>query len=63
MLFVYTGHANFDFKILIDVQYLQKATFSFEKGSNGQNNSSSGSTCLVKKIFDSLHWGKFPLTP
>ena len=29
--------------ILINVQYPQKAVFSFEKGSNGQNDSSSGS--------------------
>ena len=29
--------------ILIDVQYSQKAVFSFEKGSNCQNHSSSGS--------------------
>ena len=28
--------------ILIDVQYLQNAVFGFEKGSNGQNYSSSG---------------------
>ena len=27
--------------ILIDVQYLQNVDFSFEKGSNGQSNSSS----------------------
>ena len=29
--------------ILIDVQYSQKAVFSFEEGSKCQNNSSSGS--------------------
>ena len=29
--------------ILIDIQYLQKPAFSFEKGSNRQNHSSSGS--------------------
>ena len=29
--------------VLIDVQYSQKAIFSFEKGSIGQNHSSSGS--------------------
>ena len=34
--------------ILIDVQYLQKAVFSFEKGSNHQNHSSSGSNHPVK---------------
>ena len=36
--------------ILIDVQYSQKAVFSFEKGSNRQNHSSSGSLHLVKKF-------------
>ena len=36
--------------ILIDVQYSQKAVFSFEKGLNRQNHSSSGSLHLVKKI-------------
>ena len=35
--------------ILIDVQYSQKAILSFEKGSNHQNHSSSGSLHLVKK--------------
>ena len=35
--------------ILIDVKYSQKAVFSFEKGSNGQNHSSSGCYLLVKK--------------
>ena len=43
--------------ILIDVQYSQNAVFSFEKGSNCQNHSSSGSHHPVKnspsKIFDS----------
>ena len=29
--------------ILINVQYLQNVVFSFEKGLNGQNHSSSGS--------------------
>ena len=28
--------------VSIDVQYLKEATFSFEKGSIGQNHSSSG---------------------
>ena len=39
--------------ILIDVQYSQNAVFSFEKGSNHQNHSSS-SHHLVKKfpLFD-----------
>ena len=35
--------------ILIYVQYLRKAVFNFEKASNGQNHSSSGSHHLVKK--------------
>ena len=34
--------------ILIDVQHSQKAVFSFEKGSNRQNHSSSGSLYRVK---------------
>ena len=45
--------------ILIDVQYTQKAVFSFEKGLNCQNHSSSGSLHPVKnsprKICDSPH--------
>ena len=36
--------------ILTDVQYSQNAVFSFEKFSNRQNHSSSGSHNLVKKI-------------
>ena len=36
--------------ILIDVQYPQKAIFSFEKGVNCQNHSSSGSHHSLKKI-------------
>ena len=35
--------------ILIDVKYSQKAVFSFEKGLNGQNHSTSGSHPLVKR--------------
>ena len=35
--------------ILIVVQYLQNVVFSFEKGSNGQKYSSSGSHHLIKK--------------
>ena len=35
--------------ILIDVLHSQKAVFNFEKGSNGQNHSSSGSHNPVKK--------------
>ena len=36
--------------ILIDVQYLQKAVFSFEKCSNGQNCYSSSPHHLIKKF-------------
>ena len=36
--------------ILIDVQYSQKAVFSFGKGSNRQDHSSSGSLPPAKKI-------------
>ena len=36
--------------ILIDVQYSQKAVCSFEKGSNCQNHSFSGSHYPVKKL-------------
>ena len=36
--------------ILIDVQYSQKAVFSFKKGSNRQNHSSSSSLHPVKKF-------------
>ena len=35
--------------ILTDVQFSQKAVFSFEKGQKGQNHSSSGSNHQVKK--------------
>ena len=35
--------------ILIDVQYLQKAIFNFEEGSDCQNPSSSGSLHPLKK--------------
>ena len=45
--------------ILIDVQYSEKAVFSFEKGLNRQNRSSSGSFDLVK----SFPPGKFPIPP
>ena len=47
-------------EILIDVQYSQKAVFSFEKGSNHQNDSSSCSPYQVKK---SPHPEKFPNPP
>ena len=36
--------------ILIDAQYSQKAVFSFEKSSNRENHSSSGSLHPVKKF-------------
>ena len=36
--------------ILIDVQYLSKVVFSFEKGPNGQDHSSSSSPHPIKKI-------------
>ena len=45
--------------ILVEVQYSQKAGFSFDKGSNRQNHSSSVSLHLVKK-FPSV---KFPIPP
>ena len=45
--------------ILIDVQYSQKAVFSFEKGLNSQNHSSSGSLHPVKKVSPV----KFPIPP
>ena len=35
--------------ILIEVQYLHKAVFTFEKGSNCQNHSSSSSCHLAKR--------------
>ena len=35
--------------ILINVQYLQKVAFSFEKGLNSQNHSSSGFDYPIKK--------------
>ena len=41
--------------ILIDVQYSQNAVFSFEKFSNCQNHSSSGSHHLVKIPLSSVH--------
>ena len=64
LLFVYTGHANF---YLIDVQYLQEVIFNFEKGSNGQNHSPSGSNHLIQKfpskISDSYTNGEEGFTP
>ena len=38
--------------ILIDVQYLQNVDFSFEKGLNGQNYSSSDSQHPIKKSLE-----------
>ena len=56
--------------ILINVQYSLKAVFSFEKGLNHQNHSSSGSLHWVKKslrskISDSPSpcWGKGEISP
>ena len=46
--------------VLIDVQYSQKAVFSFEKGSNCQNHFSAGAFHPVKKISPSV---KFPIPP
>ena len=40
--------------ILIDIQFLQNVVFSFEMGSNGQNQSPSGSHLWIKK--SSPHW-------
>ena len=45
--------------ILINVQYFQKAFFSFEKGLNCQNHSSSGFLHPVKKFLPV----KFPIPP
>ena len=42
--------------ILIDVQYSQKAIFSFEKGSNGQNHSTSGSHHSMKIFSQQSFW-------
>ena len=48
--------------ILSDVQYSQKAVFRFEKGLNGQNQSSSGPHHLVKKS-PPLPLAKFLIPP
>ena len=52
--------------ILIDVQYSKNIVFSFEKFSNGQNHSFSGSHHLVKKsppaVF-TTSWHKVRETP
>ena len=44
--------------ILIDVLYLQNVAFSFEKGLNVQNRSSSGSHLLMKKSYPLTLFGK-----
>ena len=49
--------------ILSDVQYSQKAVFRFEKGLNGQNQSSSGPHHLVKKSPPPLPLAKFLIPP
>ena len=46
--------------ILIDVQYSQKAVFSFEEGSNHQNHSSSGSLNPVNQFLVSSKISSFP---
>ena len=43
--------------ILMNVKYLQNVVFSFEKGLNGQNHSSSVSHRPIEK----LHPAKFPI--
>ena len=49
--------------ILINVQYLQNAVFSFEKDSNGQNHSSSNAHHPTKKSFPSkIYHFLHPLT-
>ena len=47
--------------ILIDVQYSQKAVFSFQKGMNRQNHISSGFLHLVKNPPHQNFW--FPPPP
>ena len=54
--------------ILINVQYLQNVVFSFKKGPNDQNHSSSGSHHPIKKsplaeFSTSLTGGNFPPYP
>ena len=46
--------------ILIDIQYSQKAVFSFEKCSNQQNHSSSGSLHPVNRIARSKTYDSLP---
>ena len=47
ILFVHTGHANFDFN---RSSILQNVVFSFKKGSNGRIHSSSDSHHLIKNL-------------
>ena len=54
--------------ISINVQCLQNVVFSFEKGSNSQDSSSSDSynpikNFLYSKIINCSHLGEFPPTP
>ena len=49
--------------ILIDVQHSRKAAFSFEKGLNWQNHSSSGSLHLVKKYLSPPPYSKISDSP
>ena len=52
--------------ILIDNQYPEKAVFSFEKGSNGQNHCSSGSHLPVTPSLPfqpNLRFSPSPSTP
>ena len=49
--------------ILIGVQYLWKADFSFEKGLNRQNHSSSGSLHPVKKSPSKISSGVKEIPP
>ena len=51
--------------ILMNVKYLQNVVFSFEKGLNGQNHSSSGSHHPIEKsppakFLIPYHWGDLP---
>ena len=47
--------------ILVDVQYLQNAVFSLERGSNGQIHNSSGPYHPLKKIPSAKCWIHLPL--
>ena len=49
--------------ILIEAQYSQNAVFNFEKGSNRQNHSSSGSHHPVKELTPSKIYDSSPLLP